>query len=147
MEYVREIRFSEKPNYYYIKEQLKIMYEDNSFEYDNKYDWIVKKSLEGNEIKFASTVRYQKQYVEKNYWKDKNEKKLKNTPNNKDAQLLKSTNIEDSSLTGYIIHLNSLKVTREYATERLPGASSENILIRKKSLKSDSVKNCGCNIF
>ena len=41
MKYAKSLRFEEEPNYAYIKEQLKEMFEEKGYKYDNDFDWTI----------------------------------------------------------------------------------------------------------
>ena len=43
-QYCRGLQFEEKPDYGYVRSLLKSIFDKESFEYDYKYDWNIKKS-------------------------------------------------------------------------------------------------------
>jgi len=51
--YTRDLRFDDRPDYTYLKRLLKTISEREKFEYDNVFDWVIKKQ-ENDKIKNES---------------------------------------------------------------------------------------------
>lgn len=43
LNYCRNLKFEEKPDYNYLRKLLKDLMHRNGFEYDYQYDWVIKK--------------------------------------------------------------------------------------------------------
>ncbi len=55
-QYCRGLQFEEKPDYNYVRSLFKIIIEKNNYEYDFKYDWILRKENEQPEEETKETT-------------------------------------------------------------------------------------------
>ena len=57
MNYCRKLRFDERPDYGYLKNLFKDLFQKSAFELDHKYDWVVdKKEQERQEAQVAAIL-------------------------------------------------------------------------------------------
>ena len=125
LKYCKNLKFEEEPNYTFIKEQLKAVFNDNTFVYDMNYDWTTHAASIEKKSTFLHLADRQHQLAKRNTLKklqDETEDKKDDWKNSKlmknSLPLIMKVPDQNSMVVNYTscIQDQSVKVMQEHAT-------------------------------